>query len=64
MMGRIVGVGRREPYGERDAVPIHHEVVLGARLAPVDRNRPRRLAPLIARTLRLSRLARLQSMAA
>ena len=37
---RVVGVGRREADGQRDAVAIHHQVVLGARLAAVDRVRP------------------------
>jgi hypothetical protein len=59
-----VGVGGREPHGQRNALPIHHEVVFGAELAAVDRVRPRLFAPLFARTLKLSRLDRLQSMAA
>jgi hypothetical protein len=63
-LGRVVGVGRREADGERDAVAIDDEVVLGAELAPVHGVRSRLLAPLFARTLMLSRLARLQSMAA
>ena len=63
-LGRIVGVGRGEADCQRDAVAIDHQVVLGARLAPVDRVRAGLLAPLLARTLRLSRLARPQSMAA
>ncbi len=60
----VVGVGRRQTDSERDAVAIGDEVVLGAEFAPVRWVRPGRFAPLFARTLRLSRLARLQSMAA
>jgi hypothetical protein len=63
-LDRVVGVGRRGTYGRRDAVPIHHEVVLGSPFAAVDRVRPRLLAPLLARTLSESTLARLQSIAA
>jgi hypothetical protein len=63
-LGRVVDVGRREADGEGDAPLVDDEVVLGARLAAVGRVRPGRLAPLLARTLRLSTLARLQSMAA
>ena len=60
----VVGVGRREANHQWDTAPIHHNVVLGAEFASVDRIRPRLLAPLFARTLRLSTLARDQSMAA
>ncbi len=60
-LGCIVGVGRREPYGQGDAIPIHHEVKLRPRLATVRRVRAGRFAPLFARTLRLSTLARDQS---
>jgi hypothetical protein len=59
-----VGVGRGEVDRQRDAVPIHHQVVLGARLPSVHGVRPGLLAPFLARTLRLSTLARDQSMAA
>jgi len=60
----VVGIGGREADRQRDAVAIDNQVVLGAKLAPVDRVRTGLLAPLLARALRLSRLARLQSMAA
>jgi hypothetical protein len=45
-------------------VAIDDQVVLGAGLAAIDRVRAGLLAPLLARTLRLSTLARDQSMAA
>jgi hypothetical protein len=61
---RIVGVGGREPDGERDAVANHHQVVLGARLAVVDRVRPGLLASLFARTLMESTPVRDLSVAA
>jgi len=61
---RVVGVGRGEADRQRDAISIHHEVVLRACLAAVDRVRPRLLTPLFARTLTLSTLARDQSIAA
>src|SRR5215213_1672786 len=63
-LGCIMGVGGREPHGQWDPIPIHHEVVLGAGLAAVDRARPSLRAPLFARTLSESTLARDQSMAA
>jgi hypothetical protein len=50
--------------GERDAIAIHYEMEFGARLPSVGRVAPGRFAPLLARTLKLSRLARLQSIAA
>ena len=59
----VVGIGGREADRQRDAVAIDNQVVLGAKLAPVDGVRAGLLAPLLARTLRLSRLARLQLMA-
>ncbi len=62
--GRIVGVGSREPDGQRDAVSIHHQVILGPSLAAVGGVAASLLTPLFARTLTLSRLARFQSMAA
>ena len=61
---RVVGVGRGEADRQRNAVSIHHEVVLRACLAAVNRVRPRLLTPLFARTLTLSTLARDQSIAA
>jgi hypothetical protein len=61
---RIVGVGGRKVDGQGDTVSIHHQMVLGAGLAAVNRVRPGSLAPLLARTLKESTLARLQSMAA
>ncbi len=63
-LSRVVRVGRGEADRERDAVPIHREVILGAQLATIRRVRAGRVAPLFARTLRLSTLARLQSPAA
>jgi len=63
-LGGIVRVGGGETDGQRDAIPIDGEVVLGARLAAVCGVRTGLLAPLLARTVRLSTLARLQSMAA
>jgi hypothetical protein len=59
-----VGVGSRKADSERDTASIDDQVVLGTGLATVGRVRPALLAPLLARTLRLSRLARLQSIAA
>lgn len=44
----IVGVGRREADDERDAGPIHHEVVFRAGFAPIDRVGADHLAPLFA----------------
>lgn len=63
-LGGVMGVGGREANGERDTIAIHHQVVLGARFASIHRGRSGLLAPFLARTLRLSRLARLQSTAA
>jgi hypothetical protein len=63
-LGRVVGIGSREADRQRDAVAIHYQVILGAGFAPVDRLRPRVPAPLFARTLRASTLARDQSTAA
>ena len=63
-VGRIVGVGSREPDRERDAVSIHHQVILGPSLAAVGGVAAGVLAPFLARTLRLSTLALDQSMAA
>jgi hypothetical protein len=63
-LGGVVRVGGREPHSQRDAAAVNDEVVLGATLAAVDRVSSRLLAPLLARTLRLSTLARHQSIAA
>jgi hypothetical protein len=63
-LGRVMGIGGRKPDGERDAVLVDDKVVFGARLAAVRRVRPRLLAPLLARTLRLSTLALGQATAA
>jgi hypothetical protein len=59
-----VGIGRRKPHGQRDAVVVNDQVVLGAALAAVRRVWSCLFAPLLARTLKLSALARDQSMAA
>jgi hypothetical protein len=60
-LGGVVGVGGREADGQRDAVPIDNQVVFGAGLATVGRVGTGGCAPLLARTLRLSALARDQS---
>jgi hypothetical protein len=57
----LVGVRRREVDGERNAVAIDDQMLLGAELSTVRRVRPRRFAPPFARTLEASRLARVQS---
>jgi hypothetical protein len=57
-MRGVMSIGGREPDRERDAVPIHYEVVLRTELAAVRRVGADLLAPRFARTLRLSRLAR------
>src|SRR5919198_3231186 len=54
---RVVGVGGRERDRQRDAPAVHEQVVLAPELATVDRARSGLLAPLLARTLRLSMLA-------
>ena len=59
----VVDVGRRQDYGQRNAVGIDDHVALGARFAAVGRVRAGVLAPLFAGTLALSSAARLQSMA-
>ena len=61
---RVVSVGRRETDRQRNPGAVDDQVVLGAGLAAVNRVRPGPLAPLLARTLTESRLARLHSMAA
>ncbi len=58
----VVDVGGGEPYGERDAVPVDHNMALAARFAAIRRVRPGLLAPLVAGMLAESREARLQSM--
>jgi hypothetical protein len=63
-LSRVVGVSSREPDPEWDAAAVDDQMVLGAALAAVGRVGACLLAPLLARTLTLSRLARLQSMAA
>ncbi|SRR5579883_3284213 len=57
----LVGVGGRDVDGERDAIPIDDQVLLGAELSAVRWVRPRRFTPPFARTLDASRLARVQS---
>jgi hypothetical protein len=57
----IRDIGRRDFFRERDALPLDQDVVLRARLAAIRRIRPGRGAPFLARTLRLSWLARDQS---
>ena len=61
---RVVGVSGREPNRQRDAVAIHDEVVLRSELAPVNWVTAGEFAPLLARTLSESTLARDQSTAA
>ena len=57
----IVVVGGREADGEGNAVTIHNEVILRSQLAPVNRVTAGEFAPLLARTLSESTLARDQS---
>jgi hypothetical protein len=59
-----LGIGGREPNGQRDASAVDDEVVLGPGLAPIRRVRAGLLGPLLASTLRLSTLAQLHAMAA
>ncbi len=59
-----MGVGGREADGQRKAVAIDDHEVLRAGLTAIRGVGPGLLAPLLARTLMLSRLDRLQSMAA
>ena len=59
----VVGMGRRAPDRQRDAGAVDNQVVRGAGFAAVGRNGAGLLALLLARTLRLSTLARDQSMA-
>ena len=60
---RVVDIGGRELHGQGHALPIHQEVVLAARFGSISRVRPVCSPPRVARTLMLSTLARLQSMA-
>ena len=60
----VVRVGFGKPNVQWDAAAVDDEVVLRSRLTAVHRIAPGLLAPLLARTLTLSRLARFQSMAA
>lgn len=57
----LVGVRRGDVDGERHAVAIDDQMLLGPKLSTVRRVRPRRFAPPFARTLEASRLARVQS---
>lgn len=59
----VVGVGWAEANRERDTVRVHDDMALGPGLAAVGRVRTRKLAPLLAGTEALSRLARPQSIA-
>ena len=59
-----MGVGRRKTDGERDTVPVDDQVVLRSQLAPVNRVTAGEFAPLLARTLSESTLARDQSIVA
>jgi hypothetical protein len=63
-LGRIVGIGCGQPHGERNAVAVDDQMVLGTGFAPIGRVGAGRLTPFFARTLMLSTLARLQSMVA
>jgi len=60
-LGDVVAVGAGQNPGERDAVGVDEEVILGARAAAVDRARARRGAPFFACTWLESAIARLQS---
>lgn len=63
----VSDIGSRQQRCQWQAVPVYHLVTLGARSAPIHRRRPNRLAERppffapLARTKRLSTLARLQS---
>ncbi len=59
-----MGICRRKTNGQEDALAINDEVVFGPWLTAVRGIGAGLLAPLLARTLLLSRLARLQSMTA
>ncbi len=58
---RVVQVGRRQADGKWDPLAVHDQVVLGAELPTIGGVPPGGLAPFLARTLVLSRLARSQS---
>jgi hypothetical protein len=58
----IMGVGSRQPYGQRDALTVGDDVVLATGLGPVSRVGTCLLSPKTARTEVLSRTARRQSM--
>ena len=58
---RVVGVGGRKAHGQREAGGVDQQVVLGAKLAPVDRIRAGQFPPCLARTLTLSMAALDQS---
>jgi hypothetical protein len=57
----VMGVGGRQPNGQRQAAGIDQQVVLGSGLAAVDRIRANEFPPRLARTLTLSIAARDQS---
>src|SRR3954471_24741068 len=59
--GAVVRVRGGEQDRQRDALPVHDEVALGARLAAVGRVRPVAAPPALAGTLALSSEHRLQS---
>jgi hypothetical protein len=61
---RVMGVGGRKADGERDALAVNDEVVLRSQLAAIRGVTARRFAPLLARTLKLSTLARDMSIVA
>ncbi len=61
--GRVGALGPGQPGGEGQALPVHGQVAIGARLAPVGRVRPHRSAPFLARRLALSTDTRDQSSA-
>lgn len=58
---RIVDVGSRNRYGQRDSCPIGQDMLLGSRLASVGRVRAGQIAPFFARTLAASATTRDQS---
>jgi len=57
----VMAIGAGQDNGERNTVPVDHDVALGPRLAAVGRVRPGLLAPLFAGTDDASALARDQS---
>lgn len=58
---RVLPVRSTHPYGERDALPVDHNMPLRARFAAIRRVRSALFAPFFARMLALSKLARDQS---